>query len=66
MNTLDALVQEDRRSMEAAAGKVWPSPESTDYMKIAFLEAVLYSPEFKKRDPTISHTNGIDNGKKSW
>ena len=51
MKPLEALVQEVVLRMEAAGGKVWISPELTDYMKMAFLEALLSSPGLKELEP---------------
>ncbi len=43
MNTLDTLVQETLRRIEAAGGKAWLAPDSPDDLKLAFLEALISS-----------------------
>jgi len=49
MNTLDMLVQETLKRIEAAGGKAWLAPDSPDELKIAFLEALMDCPDRRNR-----------------
>ncbi len=47
MNTLDTLVQETLKRIEAAGGRAWLPSDSSDDMKMAFLEMLMECPECK-------------------
>ena len=48
MSTLDAVIMEVVKRMEAAGGKAWISADAPEELKLAFLEALLKSPEYGK------------------
>jgi hypothetical protein len=48
MTTLDAVLSEVLKRLEAAGGKAWIAPDAPDYAKAAFLEALIDCPDRKK------------------
>ena len=44
MSTLDSLVQEVLRRLEASGDKVWISDDASEEVKIAFIQAMLTHP----------------------
>ena len=47
MSTLDAVIMEVVKRLEASGGKAWISADSPEELKLAFLEALLKSTENK-------------------
>ena len=45
MSTLDAVIMEVVKRLEASGGKAWISLDSPEELKLAFLEALLKSAE---------------------
>ena len=48
MSTLDAVIMEVVKRLEASGGKAWISLDSPEQLKLAFLEALLKSAENRK------------------
>jgi len=48
MTTLDAVIHEIVCRIEACGGKAWIADDAPEELKLAFLEALLNSPEYAK------------------
>jgi hypothetical protein len=59
MNTLDTLVQEALKRIQASGGKAWMAPDSSDEMKLAFLEALMDRRDCKEHIRTTGRIIGI-------
>jgi hypothetical protein len=53
MSTLDAVIHEVVKRIEATGGRAWIADDSPEELKLAFLEALLNSANTPKTPPKI-------------
>jgi hypothetical protein len=54
MSTLDAVIHEVVKRIEATGGRAWIADDVPEELKLAFLEALLNSYEIPKTPPKIA------------